>query len=74
MKKILCVLLSALMLLGMVPAVAEEGLPPMTTENITLTVAHWGQAEAGEPEVIEALIAQFEAAYPNINVDRKSVV
>ena len=41
----------------------------MTTENITLTVAHWGQAEAGEPEVIEALIAQFEAAYPNINVE-----
>ena len=69
MKKILCVLLSALMLLGMVPAVAEEGLPPMTTEEITLRYACWGQAEAGEPEVVQALIAQFEEAYPNINVE-----
>ena len=69
MKKILCVLLSALMLLGMVPAVAEEALPPMTTEEITLRYACWGQAEAGEPEVVQALIAQFEEAYPNINVE-----
>jgi ABC-type glycerol-3-phosphate transport system substrate-binding protein len=58
------------MMLSVLPALAEEGgLAPMTTENITLSVAHWGQAEAGEPEVIEALIAQFEAAYPNINVE-----
>ena len=69
MKKILCVLLSALMLLGMVPAVAEEALPPMTTEEITLRYACWGQSEAGEPEVVQALIAQFEEAYPNINVE-----
>ena len=69
MKKLLSLVLACMMLLSLVPAMAEEGLPPMTTENITLTVAHWGQAEAGEPEVIEALIAQFEAAYPNINVE-----
>lgn len=70
MKKLLSLVLVVLMALSLVPAMAEEaGLPAMTTENITLTVAHWGQAEAGEPEVIEALIAQFEAAYPNINVE-----
>lgn len=70
MKKLLSLVLACIMVLSLVPAMAEEtGLPAMTTENITLTVAHWGQAEAGEPEVIEALIAQFEAAYPNINVE-----
>ncbi len=70
MKKLLSLILASIMMLSLVPALAEESaLPPMTTENITLTVAHWGQAEAGEPEVIEALIAQFEAAYPNINVE-----
>ncbi|MGN0755293.1 MAG: ABC transporter substrate-binding protein [Aristaeellaceae bacterium] len=69
MKKLLSLVLACMMMLSLVPAMAEDGLAPMTTENITLTVAHWGQAEAGEPEVIEALIAQFEAAYPNINVE-----
>ena len=70
MKKLLSLVLACIMVLSLVPAMAEEaGLPAMTTENITLRVAHWGQAEAGEPEVIEALIAQFEAAYPNINVE-----
>lgn len=70
MKKMLSLALACLLMLSLIPAMAEEtGLPPMTTENITLTVAHWGQAEAGEPEVIEALIAQFEATYPNINVE-----
>ncbi len=71
MKKLLSLVLIALMLVSALPAMAEEavGLPAMTTEDITLTVAHWGQAEAGEPEVIEALIAQFEAQYPNINVE-----
>ena len=70
MKKLLSLVLVCVMMLSVLPALAEEGgLAPMTTENITLTVAHWGQAEAGEPEVIEALIAQFEAAYPNINVE-----
>ncbi len=70
MKKLLSLVLVCIMMLSVLPALAEEGgLAPMTTENITLTVAHWGQAEAGEPEVIEALIAQFEAAYPNINVE-----
>ena len=58
MKKMLSLILACMMMLSLVPAMAEEGLPPMTTENITLSVAHWGQAEAGEPEVIEALIAQ----------------
>ncbi len=70
MKKLLSLILASIMMLSLVPALAEESvMPPMTTENITLTVAHWGQAEAGEPEIIEALIAQFEAAYPNINVE-----
>lgn len=70
MKKMLSLVLACIMMLSLVPAMAEEsGLPPMTTENITLTVAHWGQSEAGEPEVVEALMAQFEAAYPNINVE-----
>ncbi len=74
MKKLLSLVLACFMILSLVPAMAEDtGLPPMTTENITLTVAHWGQAEAGEPEVIEALIAQFEEAYPNINVEFVSI-
>ena len=74
MKKLLSLVLACMLVLSLVPAMAEEsGLPAMTTENITLTVAHWGQAEAGEPEVIEALIAQFEAAYPNINVEFVSI-
>lgn len=75
MKKLLSLVLACIMVLSLVPALAETeaGLPAMTTENITLTVAHWGQAEAGEPEVIEALIAQFEAAYPNINVEFVSI-
>ena len=56
MKKLLSLLLACMMMLSLVPAMAEEaGLPAMTTENITLSVAHWGQAEAGEPEIIEAL-------------------
>ena len=70
MKKMLSLILACMMLLALIPAMAEdEGLPPMTTEEITLSVAHWGQSEAGEPEVIQALIAQFEAAYPNITVE-----
>lgn len=75
MKKLLSLVLACMMVLSLVPALAETeaGLPAMTTENISLTVAHWGQAEAGEPEVIEALIAQFEAAYPNINVEFVSI-
>lgn len=74
MKKLLSLLLACMMMLSLVPAMAEEaGLPAMTTENITLSVAHWGQAEAGEPEIIEALIAQFEAAYPNIKVEFVSI-
>ncbi len=75
MKKIVCMLLSAMMLLGLMPAFAEEadGLPPMTSEEITLTYACWGQAEAGEPEVVQALIAQFEEAYPNIHVEFVSI-
>ncbi len=75
MKKLVSLLLAVLMLtcLFSVPTVAEEGLPPMTTEEITLTYACWGQAEAGEPEVVQALIAQFEEAYPNINVEFVSI-
>ena len=49
MKKMLSLALACLLMLSLIPAMAEEtGLPPMTTENITLTVAHWGQAEAGD--------------------------
>lgn len=71
MKKLLSLVLACIMILSLVPAMAEDAaaLPEMTTEEITLTVAHWGQAEAGEPEIIDALIAQFEEAYPNITVE-----
>ena len=72
MKRLVSLLLVALLALSMVPALAEyaeSGLAPMTTEEITLRYACWGQAEAGEPEVLQALIDQFEAAYPNITVE-----
>ena len=71
MKKFVSLLLACLMVLSMVPAMAEDasGLAPMTTDEITLRYACWGQAEAGEPEVLQALIAQFEEAYPNIHVE-----
>ena len=73
MKKLLCLVLSLLMVAGLVPAMAEEGLAPLTTDNITLTYACWGQAEAGEPEVLQALIQQFEEAHPNIKVEFVSI-
>lgn len=45
------------------------GLPAMTTENITLRYAYWGQAEKGEPEVTAAQKKQFEDKYPNITLE-----
>jgi multiple sugar transport system substrate-binding protein len=47
----------------------ENTLPAVTTENITLSYAYWGQAEKGEPEVVEAQKAAFIAKYPNITLD-----
>lgn len=76
MKKLACLLLAVMMMTcGLsIAAVAEETvLAPMTTEEITLSYACWGQAEAGEPEVLAALIAQFEEAYPNITVEFISI-
>ena len=68
MKKLLTVLLCIVLISSFsVSALAE--LDPMTTEEITLTYACWGQGEAGEPEVLQALIEQFEAEYPNIHVE-----
>lgn len=45
------------------------GLPPMTTDNITLTYACWGLAEKGEIEVRDKQLAAFMEAYPNIKVE-----
>lgn len=50
-----------------------DGLPAMTTDEITLTVALWGQHEKGEPEAREHQIAAFEKAYPNIHVEFVSI-
>lgn len=47
----------------------ETGLPPMTTEEITLTYACWGLAEKGEKEARDKQIAAFMNAYPNIKVE-----
>lgn len=47
----------------------DKGLPPMTTENITLTYACWGLAEKGETEVRDKQLAGFMAKYPNIKVE-----
>ena len=47
----------------------ESGLPPMTTDEITLTYACWGLAEKGEVEAKDKQIAAFEEAYPNIHVE-----
>ncbi len=46
-----------------------SALPPMTTENITLRYAFWGQHEKGEPEVTAAQKAAFEEKYPNITLE-----
>ncbi len=69
MKKLISLMLILALALTIVPMAAAEGLDPLTTEEITLRYACWGQAEAGEPEVLQALIAQFEEAHPNIHVE-----
>ncbi len=48
---------------------AEDGLPPMTTENITLRLAFWGQDLKSEQEVTAALMKQFMEKYPNITLE-----
>lgn len=50
MKKLLCLVLSLLMVAGLVPAMAEEGLAPLTTDNITLTYACWGRRKPASPK------------------------
>ena len=47
----------------------KTGLPPMTTEDITLTYACWGLAEKGEKEARDRQIQAFMDAYPNIKVE-----
>ena len=69
MKKLLSMLLILALALSIAPLALAEGLEPLTTDEITLRYACWGQAEAGEPEVLQALIAQFEEAHPNIHVE-----
>ena len=69
MKKLLSMLLILALALSVAPLALAEGLEPLTTDEITLRYACWGQAEAGEPEVLQALIAQFEEAHPNIHVE-----
>ena len=49
--------------------VDETALPPMTTEEITLTYACWGLAEKGELEAKNKQIEAFMEAYPNITVE-----
>jgi len=68
MKKLISMLLILALALCAMPA-AFADLDPLTEEEITLTYACWGQAEAGEPEVLQALIKQFEEAHPNIHVE-----
>ncbi|MBR3109125.1 MAG: extracellular solute-binding protein [Clostridia bacterium] len=69
MKKVLSMLLILALAMSVLPLAMAEGLEPLTTDEITLRYACWGQAEAGEPEVLQALIAQFEEAHPNIHVE-----
>ena len=69
MKKVLSMLLILALAMSVLPMAMAEGLEPMNTDEITLRYACWGQAEAGEPEVLQALIAQFEEAHPNIHVE-----
>ena len=69
MKKLLSRLLILALAMSAMPFALAEGLEPLTTDEITLRYACWGQAEAGEPEVLQALIAQFEEAHPNIHVE-----
>ncbi len=48
---------------------SEGGLAPMTTDEITLTLATWGLGEKGEIEARDKQIAAFMEAYPNITVE-----
>ena len=45
------------------------GLPPMTTDEITLTYACWGLGENGETQARDKQLAAFMDAYPNIHVE-----
>ena len=64
MKKLLSMLLILALVLSAMPFALAEGLEPLTTDEITLRYACWGQAEAGEPEVLQALIAQHVPSFP----------
>lgn len=50
-------------------AAEAGGLPPMTTDEITLTYACWGLHEKGEIEARDKQLAAFMEAYPNIKVE-----
>lgn len=67
MKRLLCVFLTAAMLLNLAPVLAEtaEGLPPMTTEEITLTFT----TREIPNELLEYQAKKFMEAYPNIHVE-----
>lgn len=64
MKRLLALLLSALMLLSCVPAMAEDVLP---SDDVELTF-FCGNGDVKFNEVIDTLIAKFESEYPMIDI------
>ena len=65
MKRMLA-LLTALLLLAAVPAMAEEQVLP--SDDVTLTFFA-GNGDVKFNEVVETLIAKFEEEYPMIDAD-----
>ena len=68
MRKLLTLLIVAVLLIGVVPAAqaAEEYVPE---GNITLNVYNWGQYIADGSDESLDIIAAFEEKYPNIHVN-----
>ena len=56
--------MTATMLLGLVPAVAEE--------EVTLRLVHY-MGEQAKRDALDLLIAQFNEQYPNVHIDIETV-
>ena len=72
MKKLLALVLAALMLLGAVSAVADEApaknIPELTTEPMTILLWDIATSDPGKSTQEDA-VARFMADYPNIKVE-----
>ena len=54
-------------------ALAAIGSPPATAETVTITFANWAAAEGTTKPAIEKVIAEFEAAHPDIKIRSEAI-